>query len=211
MTKPVKVLHLEDLRIARRIVAGDETAFRQIFDEHYDRLYRFSLARVNGDQFAAEDLVQQSMSRAIQSLRSYRGEAQLQTWLFTICRNTIIDWKRKRGLDAQSVILAEDHPSIRAAVESFPAPDRDDPVVRSQNMELSRRVQVALDRLPKHYGNALEWKYILGWSILEISKELKIGDKATQSLLARAKKAFAEIYRSLADESSPVAKPGPGS
>jgi len=210
VTKPVTVLHLDDLRIARRILAGDETAFRQVFDDHYDRLYRFSLARVNGDQFAAEDLVQQSMSRAIQSLRSYRGESQLQTWLFTICRNTITDWKRKRGLDAQSVILAEDHPSIRAAVESFPAPDRDDPVVRTENLELSRRVQLALDQLPKHYGDALEWKYILGWTILEISEELKIGDEATQSLLARAKKAFAEIYRSLSDDSLSVAKSGSG-
>lgn len=196
----MKVLHLDDLRLVRRIRKGDEAAFRQVFDEYYDRLYRFALARAGTDRPAAEDLVQQTMSRAIQSLKSYRGEAQLQTWLFTICRNTIIDWKRKRGLDTSSVVLAEDYPGIRAAVESYAAPDRDDPVVRCQNYELSQIVQVALDHLPKHYGDALEWKYIQGWSILEISNQLNIGQEATQSLLARAKKAFAEVYRSITDE-----------
>ena len=90
------VLHLDDLRLVRKIRRGDETAFRYVFDEYYDRLYRFSLARTRGDVHAAEDLVQQTMSRAIKGLATYRGEAQLQTWLFTICRNTITDWQRKK-------------------------------------------------------------------------------------------------------------------
>lgn len=190
-------MHLDDLRLVRRIRRGDESAFRYVFDEYYDRLYRFALARTRGDVDSAEDLVQQTMSRAIQSLHSYRGEAQLQTWLFTICRNTIIDWQRKKGLQDNSVVLAEDYPNVRAIVESYSAPTSDDPVVQTANIELSGIVQLVLDRLPKHYGDALEWKYIQGWSVLEISKELNIGQEAAQSLLARAKRAFAEIYTGL--------------
>lgn len=191
---------MDDLRLVRRIRRGDESAFRFVFDEYYDRLYRFALARTRGDVHAAEDLVQQTMSRAIQSLGSYRGEAQLQTWLFTICRNTIIDWQRKKGLQENSVVLAEDFANTRAIVESYRAPPSDDPVVQSAGIELSGIVQMVLDRLPKHYGDALEWKYVQGWSIREISEELDIGHEATQSLLARAKKAFAEIYSGLGDD-----------
>lgn len=198
--KTAKVLHLDDLRLVRRIRRGDEAAFRHVFDEYYDRLYRFALARVNADQSAAEDLVQQTMTRVIQSLHSYRGEAQLQTWLYTICRNTIIDWKRKKGLRDNSVVLAEDFPSVRAIVDSYSSPERDEPLAVAANVELSRTVQVVLDSLPKHYGDALEWKYMQGWSVLEISKELDIGKEAAQSLLARAKRAFAEIYADLGDE-----------
>ena len=200
MKKADKILHLDDLRLVRRIRRGDEAAFRHVFDEYYDRLYRFALARVNADQSAAEDLVQQTMTRAIQSLHSYRGEAQLQTWLYTICRNTIIDWKRKKGLQDNSVVLAEDFPNVRAIVDSYSSPERDGPVARAENVELSRVVQVVLDRLPKHYGDALEWKYMQGWSVMEISQELNIGKEATQSLLARAKRAFAEIYADLGGE-----------
>ena len=197
MKKVSNVLHLDDLRLVRKIRRGDETAFRYVFDEYYDRLYRFSLARTRGDVHAAEDLVQQTMSRAIKGLATYRGEAQLQTWLFTICRNTITDWQRKKGLRDNSVVLAEDYPHVRAIVDSYSAPQSDDPVVQSSSIELSGIVQMVLDRLPKHYGDALEWKYVQGWSVMEISKELNIGQEATQSLLARAKKAFAEIYSGL--------------
>jgi len=204
MKRSAKVLHLEDLRLVRRIRRGDETAFRHVFDEYYDRLYRFALVRAYGDQSAAEDLVQQTMTRAIQGLHSFRGEAQLQTWLYTICRNLIIDWKRKKGLRDNSVVLAEDHPHFRAVVESYSSPDRDGPLASAENLELSKLVQVVLDRLPKHYGDALEWKYIQGWSVLEISRELDLGKEATQSLLARARRAFAEIYADLGEDVPPI-------
>jgi len=203
--KAAKILHLEDLRLVRRIRRGDEAAFQHVFDEYYDRLYRFALVRAYGDQSAAEDLVQHTMTRAIQSLKSYRGEAQLQTWLYTICRNTIIDWKRKKGLRDNSIVLADDYPSVRAVVDSYSSPDNDGPMANAEKVELSKLVQIVLDRLPKNYGDALEWKYIQGWSVLEISQELGLGKEATQSLLARARRAFAEIYADLGDNVSPIA------
>jgi RNA polymerase sigma-70 factor, ECF subfamily len=193
----MKIVHHEDMRLVRRVLRGDETAFRYIFDEYYDRLYRFALARSSADPYTAEDIVQQTLSRAIQGLSTYRGEAKLQTWLFTICRNTIADWRRKKSLQDNSILLADDHPNIRAIVESFSAPTDSDPVAQTENIELNGIVQMILDRLPKKYGDALEWKYVQGWSILEISRELNIGREATQSLLARAKKAFAQIYLDL--------------
>ena len=43
----------------------------------------------------------------------------------------------------------------------------------------------------------LEWKYVEGWSIKEIATQLEIGTEATQSLLARAKRAFADVYSAM--------------
>ncbi len=60
-----------------------------------------------------------------------------------------------------------------------------------------RLIQVALDRLPAKYGDVLEWKYVEGHSVKEISAKLDIGAEATQSLLARAKRAFADVYSSM--------------
>jgi RNA polymerase sigma-70 factor (ECF subfamily) len=64
-------------------------------------------------------------------------------------------------------------------------------------MEGLRLIQVALDRLPARYGNVLEWKYIEGYSVKEIAARLELGHEATQSLLARAKRAFGDVYSSL--------------
>jgi RNA polymerase sigma-70 factor (ECF subfamily) len=68
-----------------------------------------------------------------------------------------------------------------------------------RRVELLRFIQVALDKLPARYGDVLEWKYIEGHSIKEISVRLNIGTEATQSLLARAKRAFADVYSSMTE------------
>ena len=59
--------------------------------------------------------------------------------------------------------------------------------------------QVALDQLPVQYGDALEWKYVYGFSAIEIAKKLNLSTDATNSLLARAKRAFREAYGTLAE------------
>jgi RNA polymerase sigma-70 factor (ECF subfamily) len=51
--------------------------------------------------------------------------------------------------------------------------------------------------LPAHYGNALEWKYVYGFSVEEIAAKLGVGIDAAQSVLARAKRAFHEVYGTL--------------
>ncbi len=138
-----------------------------------------------------------ALTKAIRNLKSYRGESALFTWLCAICRNEMSDWLRKQGRRQAHIVLTEDFPEIQAAVESFRAPQSDWPEQNYQRTELVRLIQVALDRLPPKYGNVLEWKYIEGYSINEIAVRLNLGNEATQSLLARAKRAFGEIYGSL--------------
>lgn len=193
------IVYAEDRQLARRVLAGDEAAFRQFFDEHYSRLYRFALSRLGGDEVTAEDVVQQTMSKALRKLATYKAESQLQTWLCAICRNDIADWYRAQGRYEQRIVLAEDLPGIRAVVESFHAPADADPEHNFQRTEAVRLIQVALDRLPVNYGNALEWKYVEGYTSREIAKKLNIGYEAAQSLLARAKRAFADVYSELTE------------
>jgi RNA polymerase sigma-70 factor (ECF subfamily) len=97
-------------------------------------------------------------------------------------------------------VLTEDTPDIRAAVEAIAAPESDDPEHNFRRLETTRLIQVALDQLPTHYGDALEWKYVYGFSVDEIAAKLGIGFEAAQSLLARAKRAFQEIYGALTVE-----------
>ena len=119
------------------------------------------------------------------------------TWLCTICRNELSDYFAKTARDRRHLVLTEDHPEIEAAVDSFRAPPSDDPEREFQRLETARLIQVALDRLPARYGDALEWKYVYGFSAKEVAEKLGVGREAAQSVLARAKRAFYEVYRSL--------------
>jgi RNA polymerase sigma-70 factor (ECF subfamily) len=192
-------VYLDDKRLVKQLLAGDQPAFDRFFEENFARLYRFALVRLSDDPDGAREVAQIALTRAVRSLHTYRAESALFTWLCAICRNEINDWFRQQGRYRDHIVLVEDFPEVQAAVDSFQAPVEDSPERHYQRVEVMRLIQVALDRLPANYGNVLEWKYVEGHSVKEISARLEIGTEATQSLLARAKRAFADVYSSLTD------------
>lgn len=189
-----------DRELAGRMLAGQEDAFVEFFDGHFPRLYRFALARMNQDPGAAEEVTQAALCTGISRLKTYRGEATLFTWLCTICRREISAHYRRLNRAPQPVGLPEDSPEIRAALESLAATLDQGPETQLRRAELARLVQVTLDLLPRWYGDALEWKYIHGLSVNDIAARLKLGPKAAESLLTRARQAFREGFAALAGD-----------
>ena len=190
-------IYLDDKRLVKQLLANDEQAFDRFFSDNFARLYRFALTRLPDDPDGTREVVQIALTKAVAKLHTYRGESALFTWLCAITRNEMSDWLAKQGRYRQHIVLTEDFPEIQAAVDSFQAPQSDNPEQNYQRAELVRSIQVALDRLPPKYGNVLEWKYIEGYSVNEIAVKLELGNEATQSLLARAKRAFSDVYGSL--------------
>ncbi len=190
-------VYLEDKQLAKQLLTGDERSFDRFFDEYFARLYRFAIARLGDDPDAAKEIVQTTLAKAIRKMASYRAESALFTWLCAICRNEISDWSSRQGRYHEHIVLVEDLPDVQAAIDSWQAPWDDNPERQYRRIEALRLIQVALDRLPARYGNVLEWKYVEGHSVREIAGRLGIGTEATQSLLARAKRAFADVYGTL--------------
>jgi RNA polymerase sigma-70 factor (ECF subfamily) len=188
---------ITDLELARRVIDGQEAACEQLFADQFPRLYRFARARLHGDDQAAEEIVQATLVVGIRRLHTYRGEAALFTWLCTVCRREIAAWLERAGRRAE-VSLAEDHPDVRAALDSLAAAAAGALEQEAGRRELSRLVQMTLDHLPARYAQALEWKYIEGQSVSEVASRLGLGYKATESLLARARDAFREGFTPLA-------------
>ena len=187
-----------DRAVARRILGGDEAAFRELFDRFFPRLYRFALARVGGDPDTAQDIVQETFCKAIERLDSYRGEAALYTWFCQICRNAIADHYRRRQTGSERFVLLEDQPDVRAILEALAAPTEDEPDTGVWRQQIHRVVEATLDALPGHYGEVLEWKYLDGESVEEIGRRLELGPKAAESLLTRARVAFHAAISELA-------------
>jgi RNA polymerase sigma-70 factor, ECF subfamily len=196
-----------DRAVARRILSGDEAAFREVFDRFFPRLYRFALARLGGDPDTASDIVQQTFCNAIERLDTYRGEAALYTWFCQICRNVLADHFRKHGRGVARVVLLEDQPNARALLESLAAPVGDQPETGVWRQQVHRMVEATLDSLPGHYGEVLEWKYIDGLTVVEIAGRLKLGSKAAESLLTRAREAFRDAIVELIGAAEDLSAP----
>jgi RNA polymerase sigma-70 factor, ECF subfamily len=186
-----------DWDVSRRILKGDEQAFREVFDQFFPRLYRFALARLGGDGDQARELVQLTFCKAFERLDTYRGESPLYGWFCQICRNAIADAGRNRQRELRYTPSLEEDATIEAMLESLAAPLADEPECQLWREELVRLIQSALDCLPGRYGEVLEWKYVDGLSVQEIAQRLAVGPKAAESYLTRARDAFREAIAAL--------------
>lgn len=186
----------KDRSLAARVAAGDQGAFDEFFKEYFPRLFRFTLSRVDNNAELAEEIVQRTMCIVVRKMSAYRGEALLFTWLCQICRNETTSVYRERKLEFHEHIPIEDHPGVQAALESA-APDDYRPESARRREEIAHFVRVTLEHLPANYATALEMKYVQGHSVKEIAARLKVGDKAAESILTRARVAFKERFRAI--------------
>jgi RNA polymerase sigma-70 factor (ECF subfamily) len=176
-------LRLEEKALVERMLAGDEAAMEEFADEYFPGLYRFALARLGGDTDLTREVVQTTVCKALAKLETFRGEAPLLAWLCACCRNEIRMGFRSKKRQPRVVELEEDVAS-----------DLDPPDGALARKEEVRHVHAVLDLLPPRYARALEWKYVERLSVREIAERLRLGAKAAESLLTRARQAFRQGY-----------------
>ena len=194
---------IHDVELARRLRAGEESAFDAFFAEYFPRVYRFARVRLGGDEDAAEEVAQTTLIRALAKIGTYRGEAALFTWLCTLCRHEVDRWFALAGRRAY-VSLTDESAETRAVLDAIAALSDEDPEQEYRRSELSRLVHATLDHLPGRYGEALAWKYLEGRSVEEIGVQLGLGYKAVESLLTRARQAFRASFALIAQGQRPA-------
>ncbi|HEY4367744.1 MAG TPA: RNA polymerase sigma factor [Steroidobacteraceae bacterium] len=176
--------------MVKSVLAGDERAFNEFFRVYFPRIYRFALPRLGWDAEAAQEVVHLTFLKAIRGIEGFRGEARLFTWLCQICRCEVIDYVRAVQRRSKRFVPIDDNEEVQAAVEEMEASRTQQPLNQYTADEARELIQLVLDRLPAHYSDALEWKYLDGRSVKEIGEALGVGQTAAQSILARARVAF---------------------
>ena len=193
----------QDKALVSRLIAGDERAFVEFADHYVPALHRFALSRLRGDRGLAQEVVQDTLCKAIAKLPSFRGEAALMTWLCACCRNEIAaHFRRRRRVGVELDFEVTENAGSDAIDRVHP----DGPDQQLMRREAAATVHEALDCLPPHYGRALEWKYIESLPVNEIAKRLEMSPKAAESLLTRARTAFRREYDQLVAASQPRAE-----
>lgn len=206
--EPGDDLRLEEKALVERMLAGDAAAMEELADGYFPGLFRFAAARLDGDPDLAREIVQTTVCKALAKLESYRGEAPLFTWLCACCRNEIRMHFRKKGRLPRVVGLDEDTPEADVSPLREPGEHPEGALARKEE---ARCVHAALDLLPPHYARALEWKYLDRLPVEEIAARLRVGSKAAESLLTRARRAFREGYERMSHrDRSRIVRSGKG-
>jgi RNA polymerase sigma-70 factor (ECF subfamily) len=188
------------------MAVGDQSAFDDFFRASAPRLAAFVGRRSGLDSASVEDIVQNTLIKAMRNLDSYRAEASLFTWLTQICLHELADVTRKSARRPSHASL--DEPTTLARLsQQLHAPHFFEPEATLDAQLHRAAVLRALNALPKHYALALEAKYGDGLSVVEIAALLGLTPTATQSVLARAREAFRQRWLEIDQQSAGGVEP----
>lgn len=183
-----------DRALIMRMRAGDQRAFDEFFNASAPRLLAFLARRSGMDSAGIEDIVQNSLIKAIRNLDRYRGEAALFTWLTEICRHELADVSRKSARRPAHMSLDEPYADSYMEGHQLQASRAAEPLWQVDAASQRSAVMKVLQRLPAHYAIALEAKYGDGMSVEDIAQQLGLTRIAAQSLLARAREEFRKLW-----------------
>ena len=197
--KPIDYTVMVDRNLVAEMERGAREAFGLVIQRNNQRLYR--LARgILGDESEAEDVVQEVYVEAFSSLKGFRGQASLSTWLTRIAINEASD-RRRRRFPAASLDDLDETPSPSGAsvITLHPSLAGSDPEKDAARTEIGRLVERAVDRLPEAFRIVFVMRDIEEMSIDETADHLGIPAATVKTHLHRARRLIrAELEDSLA-------------
>jgi RNA polymerase sigma-70 factor (ECF subfamily) len=185
----------EEIKLVQRCLAGDEEALEE-FVSHFQKPL-FNLAyRLCGNRDDAEDIAQESLVRALENLKLFKGESSLYTWLYRITVNIFYDYTRKkRELSYDQLRYREEENESEV---DFPSEETVEGEMEKRNIQ--EIVQMEIAKLPSYYRTVLVLYDIEGFSYEEICAMLQKPLGTVKSRLNRARqllKQKLEKYREL--------------
>jgi RNA polymerase sigma-70 factor (ECF subfamily) len=173
-----QALLLTELELVERAKAGDQRAFRSLYEMNVDRIYRLAY-RMAGDEDLAMDFAQEAFVRAWNRLDQFRGDAAFSTWLHSITVSVALNGLRKVDRHRKRERSLEDAAPVAA---SNPVAD---PGVRE-------RLEQAVDDLPEIYRTVFLMHDLEGFSHGEIAVALGVAEGTSKARLSRARSRLRE-------------------
>ncbi len=176
-----------DVKLMLEFKAGDQGAFRQLFDRHKGRMIRYCY-RFCGNQAVAEELAQEVFIRVYKAAPRYRPKARFQTWLYTIATRICLNELRRPDYHQQCESLSapskdQDHePKKRTILTDNKRPDED--VVQAEQQQM---VLEAMKKLPSNQRAVLLLRVQEEFSYQEISQQIGCSENKVKALIYRGR------------------------
>jgi len=168
-----------DSQLVARAQDGDEEAFAELFRRHGDPVFRLALS-ILGQAFAAEaqDVVQEVFLKVHHALASFRGEAEVGSWIYRITFNQAVNLKARARYQRPHL----DEAALTHAVAAEPGP-----YAQVESAQRDQALGECIQTLPEVYQSALRLYYWLGASVAEVAALLDVPENTAKSYLHRAR------------------------
>ncbi|HEY2385697.1 MAG TPA: RNA polymerase sigma factor [Candidatus Binatia bacterium] len=175
-----------DVQLMLRFRAGDEGAFRELFEKHGRAIVNFAYNFV-GNRARAEELAQDVFLQVHRAGARYEPQAKFTTWLYRIATNACLNEVRRPERRFQTRPLEHESEDERERAEiAIADPDAVPGDVALAGRQLEARIREVLATLPENQRAALVLSRIDGLSYREVAETLDCSESAVKSLVFRA-------------------------
>ena len=193
--------YVDERVLLERLKAGDEAAFDWLLREFGSSMLRIARLYVR-TQAVAEEVVQDTWVRVLQSIDGFESRSSLRTWIFVILGNVARTRaeRESRSVPMASVEVDEAEPSV--SLERFFPPSHPRwagmwstlvdswdgvPHERLLGGEAKEQLRKVVERLPPNYAAVFTLRDVEGWSSEEVCTLLDLTPENQRVLLHRAR------------------------
>ncbi|HEX8033458.1 MAG TPA: RNA polymerase sigma factor [Ktedonobacterales bacterium] len=181
---------VDDHLLIARIVRRDASALEQLYTRYRPRLWRYLLQQLDGDSGAVDDLLQEIFLAVWRAAGDFRGDAQVNTWIFRIAHHQLAHRQRSAARRPEGHLAMLAPPDDDRDVQSEDT--RGEPAQAShEEAVLDRLILIAaFRRLPPKHREALELVYQQGFTFEEVAQILDIPIGTVKSRISNARRAL---------------------
>jgi len=161
---------MDENSLIRRAKEHDQEAITQLYEDNFNRIYRYVLVKT-GDRMEAEDITQQVFLKAIQSISGFKIKGvPFSAWLYRIAHNQIVDYYRKKAKRV-SVPLEENITS-----------GKDDPTREVERIMDAESLSQAMMKLTKLQQEVLSLRFTGEMPIAQVARIMGKSEGAIKAL-----------------------------
>lgn len=181
-----RVKYIEDRNEAEllaEVAAGNQAAFRQLFEQHASFVYN-TVVKILGNRQDAEDVAQDVFFTLWKKAGSIRGESKLSTWLYRVAVNKAINARKRGGVagELRQLLSIDDVSTLDLSAPEETRPDR------HQEQQAARdELGELMAGLPERQREVYLLHKLEGLSYKEIAAQLDITLSSVESIMHRAK------------------------
>ncbi|MBR6662674.1 MAG: sigma-70 family RNA polymerase sigma factor [Alistipes sp.] len=173
----------EDKDLVKMALVGDQVAFEYLFNRYSEAIRRLFLQRYASVE-DTDDLLQETFIKVYVNLHRYSPDYTFGQWVYTIARNTHIDFERKRQDDI-------------SLYEKFSAPAALTPSPEDNLISLQQRSQIEhyIECLPEQYRRLFKMRFLEDYSYEEIAEKLHLPMGTVKTQINRARERMCTLIK----------------
>ena len=175
-----------DQQLIERVEGGDAVAFEHLFNRYRDSIYQLYMQRTAGNEDDTSDLLQETFIKVFLNLHRYDNRYTFGQWIYTIARNTFIDYVRRRRDDTVSIDAIHEAGGMPAAWG--PTPEE-----RMITRQSQAQLETLLRRMSPQYQKLIELRFFREFSYEEIAAQLSLPMGTVKTQIHRAREQLCRL------------------